>query len=170
MDISFVESFARRLNSPLGLAFSAIMFVAIFAASPVVLGWRAFAQRFPATGRPAGDAFVFASAWMRADSFPAGYGHCLTVTVGDAGIRISMFILFRFFHPTILVPWSAIDSVAEETFFLSRRTVVAIRGFDRRLGLAGAAGERVSATFERMKSAPRDYGIREQTVPNQDGP
>ena len=88
---------------------------------------------------------------MRADTLPAGYGNCLTVTVGDAGIGISMLFLFRFLHPTILVPWSAIDSVVEEPFFFSRRTVVAIRGFDRRLGLAGAAGARVRATFERMK-------------------
>jgi hypothetical protein len=170
LDISFVESLARRLASPLGLALFVTMFVATVAALSVVLGWRAFAQRFPATGRPAGDAFHFASASMRADNLPAGYGGCLTVTVGDAGIWISMFFLFRFLHPTIFVPWSAIDSVVEESFFFSRRTVVAIRGFDRRLGLVGAAGERVGATFERMKGSSREHGVREQTVPNQDRP
>ena len=170
MEISFVESLARRLASPLGLALFVMMFVATFAALSVALGWRAFAQRFPATGRPVGDAFHFASALMRADSLPAGYGRCLTVTVGEGGIWISMFFLFRFCCPTILVPWSAIDSVVDERFFFSRRTVVAIRGFDRRLGLDGAAGERVRVTFERMKGSSREHGIREQTVPNQDGP
>jgi hypothetical protein len=152
LDISFVESLARRLASPPGVALFVVLFVAAIAGNSVVLGWRAFAQRFPATGRPAGDTFHFASAWMRADNLPAGYGRCLTVTVGEAGIGISMFFLFRFLHPTILVPWSAIDSVVDESFFFSRRTVVAIRGFDRRLGLSGAAGERVRATFERMRN------------------
>ena len=73
MDISFVESLARGLASPLGVVLFAMMFVAAFAGQSVVLGWRAFAQRFPATGRPTGDAFHFSSAWMRADNLPAGY-------------------------------------------------------------------------------------------------
>jgi hypothetical protein len=170
LDISFVESLARRLASPLGVVLLVMMFAATFAVLSVALGWRAFAQRFPATGRPAGDLFYFASASMRAHNLPAGYGGCLTVTVGEAGIWINMFFLFRFWYPTILVPWSAIDSVVDAPFFFGRRTVVAIRGFDRRLGLDGAAGKKVRVTFERMKASSRPHGNREQTVPNQDGP
>jgi len=170
LDISFVESLARRLASPLGLVLFVMMFVATVALLSVALGWRAFAQRFPATGRPMGDAFYFASASMRADNLPAGYGGCLTVTVGEAGIWINMFLLFRFWYPTILVPWSAIDSVVDERFFFSRRAVVAIHGFDRRLALDGAAGERVRVTFARMKVSPGSAAFANKTVPNQDRP
>jgi hypothetical protein len=146
--------------------FAVVIWAATLTALSVGGGWRALAQRFPATARPAGAIWSFTSATFRTRLLPIHYGNCVTVTVGDAGVRLSILFVFRAMHPPIMIPWSAIESLAREAGSLRRRTaVLAIRDFDRRIVLYGHAGEKVASTFDRLRgSASLDGGRRSRPI------
>ena len=69
------------------------------------------------------------------------------MTVGAAGVRLGMLFLLRIMHPPIFIPWTAIQSVTHEDAFFRPRTLVRLKGSERRFVLYGAAGERVASTF-----------------------
>jgi hypothetical protein len=147
-----------------------LFFVAIWMGACVAVamlaGWPALAQRFRATGSPAGQMYFFVSGAMRTGFLPLGYQKCLTITVGEAGIRIRMLFLFRVLHAPLLIPWSAIDLVTRQTGAFGRKgAVIAIRDFDRRLVLYGKAAEKVATTFDKLKgSASLDGGRRSRPL------
>ncbi|HEY7373221.1 MAG TPA: hypothetical protein VIF57_13750 [Polyangia bacterium] len=146
--------------------FAVIIWAATLTALSIGGGWRALAQRFPATGPRAGAMWSFTSATFRTRLLPVHYGNCVTVAVGDAGVRLGMLFVFRAMHPPILIPWSAIDSVGRQAGSLHRRAaVLAIRDFDRRVVLYGNAGEKVASTFDRLRgSASLDGGRRSRPI------
>ena len=146
--------------------FAVVIWAATLTALSIGGGWRALAQRFPATGRPAGAIWSFSSATFRTRLLPIHYGNCVTVTVSDAGLRIDVLFVFRPMHPPILIPWSAIDSVGRKSGSLRRRAaVLAIRDFERRVVLYGNAGEKVASTFDRLRgSASIDGGRRSRPI------
>jgi hypothetical protein len=158
------------IAEPLLLLLYPLFLVAIWGATLTALsiggGWRTLALRFPATARPAGQLWTFASGALRTRLLPIHYGSCLTVTVGETGVGVRILFVFRPLHAPLLIPWSAIDSVTREAGSLRRRAaVIAVRDFDRRLVLYGNAGEKVAATFERMKaSATLDPGRRSKPI------
>lgn len=120
----------------------------------VLSGWRTLARRFPAVKAADGERFHFASAKMgRVAWFPVNYGGCLIVTVGPAGLSVSIYLPLRFFCPEFFIPWTAVESVEDRSTALSRRTVVRIRGSSIWIALRGSAGESVAATFAHSKEA-----------------
>jgi hypothetical protein len=145
------SSLDRLADPGLFLPFFVIMWVGITAVLSVVGGWGELGRRFPATTRPDGETFSFVSGALNAGMLPVGYGNCLFVTVGSAGVRLSVLFLFRILHPPLLIPWTAIEAVTRERHWFTWRTVVRIRDFDRRLALYGRAGEEVAAVHARMK-------------------
>jgi hypothetical protein len=38
------------------------------------------------------------------------YNGCLNITVNKTGIRLSLLVIFRFFHPPISIPWDDIET------------------------------------------------------------
>jgi hypothetical protein len=64
-------------------------------------GWFALAQRFPGREKPQGIRFGHQSAgfgWV-------DYNGCLTIHVDQVGLWITIWPLFRFAHPPLLLPW-----------------------------------------------------------------
>jgi hypothetical protein len=67
-------------------------------------GWKRVAQRYAAPSAPEGRKYC-----MQSCSFSwVGYNGCLTIIVSPAGIHLSLWPLFRFSHPALLIPWSAL--------------------------------------------------------------
>ena len=110
-------------------------------------GWRRLAARFPASSGIDGETYRFASMSLGAGLLPVHYRNSMFVTVGRSGLSMSVFILFRVMHPPLFIPWSAVETVQPERFWLVNHTVVYIRGFDKRLLFRGRAGKKILEAF-----------------------
>jgi hypothetical protein len=93
-------------------------------------GWRSFAERYPASNRPAGQSYV--SPRTRFAGFYARYGNVVRVIFTDDGVYFSVLFLFRAFHSPFLVPWRSVARVERERGFFGDRY---------RLDIEDAAGE-----------------------------
>lgn len=110
-------------------------------------GWSRLASEFRARADARGESFRFASMSLGTGLFPARYRNALTVTVGPAGIGLSVNFLFRLLHPPLFIPWPAVESArAERSLFVSG-TAVYLRGFDKRLFFRGRAGRKILEAF-----------------------
>jgi hypothetical protein len=111
-------------------------------------GWRSLSQRFSETIQIEGDRFRFASAGMGVIAwFPVNYSNCLFLTVGRAGISISLLFIFRILSPTLYIPWSQVQSVEEKRGLLGRRIIVYLRDSAIKITWFGRAGKRVLEAF-----------------------
>jgi hypothetical protein len=75
------------------------------------------------------------------------YRNALFVTVGRSGLSLSVLFLFRVLHPPLFIPWSAVEAVRPERFWLVNRTAVYLRGFDKRMLFRGRAGQKILEAF-----------------------
>lgn len=80
-------------------------------------GWRALASAYPVTTHSDGEQFHFRSARLRA----VNYSSSLHFRATPSGLLVSVFLPFRPFHPSFLVPWS--DIRAENVRRLFRQQV-----------------------------------------------
>ena len=93
-------------------------------------GWRSFAERYPASSRPAGSAHN--SPRTRFASFISRYGNVVRVIFTADGVYFSVLFLFRPFHSPFLVPWDSVKRIEKKRGFL----------FDHyQLDIEDAAGE-----------------------------
>lgn len=93
---------------------------------------------------------------------PVNYSNCLTLTIGDRGIRLAILFPFRFGSPPLFIPWLMIESVTAKRFLFWRYVQIRIRDRRPRLSLHGRAGRRVLETYDRriatqarLKRSPR---------------
>jgi hypothetical protein len=124
----------------LWLAFSG--FLSIFG------GWHELAERFSDGKFLDGERFRFRSGAIGGKLFPVNYGNCLFVTVGREGFALSVFLLFRFMHPTLVIPWSAVERCEPVRFFLVHYVAVYVTGFKRRILFSGNMGEKILDTWK----------------------
>lgn len=47
----------------------------------------------------------------------ASYGRCLTLGSGPSGLYLATMPLFRFRHPSLLIPWTDIEVKRRKVFF-----------------------------------------------------
>ncbi len=69
-------------------------------------GWASLAQAYRLTGDFPAQRWSFQSAAMR---WYAHYGSCLTVAADSTGLYLSVWAIFRMFHPALFIPWSEIS-------------------------------------------------------------
>jgi len=103
------------------LGFAAIWCVTIFLVARLS-GWHRLAELYPATEPPAGRVFR----WQAARIGWSDYNGCLTITVGPAGLGLSVLWLFRPGHPPLLVPWSSLRVLQVHDGWLIRGITVAV--------------------------------------------
>lgn len=106
-------------------------------------GWRALAKRYRNATRRAGKLFPFASVGMR---LGVGYGNCVFVRVDSEGIGVSVFPLFRFFHPKLFIPWSAISGCRCERTWDGDYTVVDVSEPTIQMRFSGKLGRAIYET------------------------
>ena len=68
-------------------------------------GWWSLSQYYHSRPSNIRKKWLFQTAAMR---FMTGYGNCLNVCVTDRGLLLSVFFIFRFGHPPLLIPWEDI--------------------------------------------------------------
>lgn len=140
-----VMSFPPDPSSPWFLAFFAAMWFGACGLLAVLSGWASFASEWRALAEPKGDRFRMRSGSIGMRFFPVGYGNCLTVTVSEQGLGLSLLFLFRFMCPPLFIPWSQIASVKEGRFLFVQHVVVQPANHWSRIKLYGAVAERVLA-------------------------
>jgi hypothetical protein len=127
-------------------------------------GWRRFAAFFPESRMPAGqtpevERFNMATVWFGKDgssSLGSTHAGVAIVELGEAGIRVSAIALFRPFHPSFFVPWSAVAGCTRDRFVLLDRTFLDLVGCPMRLRFTDPVGAAVLARFEAGgRGAPR---------------
>ncbi len=83
-------------------------------------GWADLVPKYSAPRVPFGKKLGAVSGW-----FPRSrYQSSLAVWLSPDGLFIRPMILFRGFHPALLIPWTSVTSVSEEKEFMSKWTVV----------------------------------------------
>ena len=75
-------------------------------------GWTALAKAYPAGEQPVGGAmFRRRSGQMK---WRLKYDRCLRVIIHRTGIYVVPHLVFRLFHPPVLLPWREVQSVTEK--------------------------------------------------------
>jgi hypothetical protein len=101
-------------------------------------GWATLAKAFPARARPGGTAFAGLSLQLG----PAtSYGGCITAVFSPDGLFLVPFVLFRFAHRPLLIPWDNVGAPVEQICLGFRLVHLPITGARRscRLGLSRRA-------------------------------
>lgn len=83
-----------------------------------VSGWRRLGRAFAAPGpAPAGRRRRFQTAHF---GWFAHYERCLLLILAEPGLYLRPMVIFRFWHPPLLIPWGAITAEERRTLFLLR--------------------------------------------------
>ena len=112
----------------------------------LVGGWHALAKRYRCTTSAPGKLYSFASMGLGRGLFPVSYGSCLFVRLDSAGIALSVFPLFRFFHPKLFIPWSAVSDCKRERFWFMNCTAVYVSEPQTRMLFIGRFGRELYET------------------------
>jgi len=93
-----------------------LVWLAASAAVSMMGGWWALSDRY-ATSEPA----PLSQKWMVSGALGwTSYNNVLIVGQSEAGLRLSVFPLFRFCHPPLLIPWSEIRCIERtQSLFIS---------------------------------------------------
>lgn len=131
-----------------------LFFVGLWCAICCILslssGWYALSKTYSrrTTTPTPGQTFGMSSMSVRSASslfgaLPARYNNCLSITVGQQGIDISMFPLWRLLHPPLLIPWNAIESCTEAQDWLSRYVQVTLVTSQKQFIFHGKAADAI---------------------------
>jgi hypothetical protein len=122
---------------------SVVFWLAICGALSLVSGWYHLAERFKSDESIDGERFRFRSGAIGWGAFPVSYGSCLFATVGSKGFTLSILFPFRFLHPRLVVPWSAVERCEHVKFCFMKQVAVHVAGFNRRLLFGGPLGRKI---------------------------
>lgn len=103
-----MESFP--LSTVLNLLFFVAMWAFVSVALAVVGGWEQLAERYRGRLSAARQSAPMASGSLNRFGFPARYGNCLNVAVGDEGVQLSAIPIFALGAPRLVIPWSDLGS------------------------------------------------------------
>ena len=120
----------------------------------VLGGWHGLAARY---AEPDGfdvepeQRFRFRSILLRRlPWFPARYRGCVTVSLTPLGCHLAVLVVFRFRHPPLLIPWSAMVRCEEGSLLGFRWTDVEVRDADPVIRIYASAGAAVAAEWRRQ--------------------
>ncbi len=114
MEIADLFSFIEQNFPYLIPIFFVILWVIVAKAISIISGWKELAEKYPVRTPFSGERHNFQSARMRRGM---NFNNCLTVGANHMGLFLSMFVIFRFGHPPIFIPWSEISASLEKGRF-----------------------------------------------------
>ena len=123
----------------------AVLWLAVTGILAYWSGWATLAERFRFHDSVQGERFRFASGSMGRRWIPVSYGNCLFVTVTPSGLRLSLFVPFRFLSPPLWVAWADLEAVIQKRFLLVSVTTLVLKETWPRITLRGAAGRALYA-------------------------
>jgi hypothetical protein len=121
-------------------------------------GWHALASSFRAEEKifripelNQGKRFRCASLTMGRKYFPINYGNCLTIQISNEGFRNKMWLLLRFLHPLLFIPWRNVERCKREKVLLFfSRTAVYLNNRQHPLRFQGAAGKEIFDVYSQQ--------------------
>jgi len=126
-------------------------------------GWHSLAKRFrreETTFRISGgpvEKYRWTSLKMGLPFFPTNYGNCVTVSLSDDGLGLTVMPLFRPMHPPLLIPWTAIESCTiDKEMRIFDRTNIQVRELANPLRIYGRAGRAIDAYWTLMSQTRSD--------------
>lgn len=130
-----------------------VLWCAVGAILSLVGGWYHLASAFPvsASGTADGPRFRFASGSVGVRWLPVSYRSVLFCTVSSSGLQLSVLPLFRFMHPPMFIPWSAVESADRERWWLMTVMALSLRSTSRQVRLVGKAGTAAFEAYERHR-------------------
>jgi len=101
-------------------------------------GWYFTARAFPLPERSLGQGaeFTFQSVSI---GILGNYRSCIHLTAGEEGVIMRPFILYRFLHRPIFIPWGAMTDPAGSDFLMFKG--VSFRAGNRKITVRGSAAE-----------------------------
>ncbi|HEU4884733.1 MAG TPA: hypothetical protein VFT45_20925 [Longimicrobium sp.] len=137
---------------PLFPIFFAAMWFGITGALGALGGWGELARlyREPADMvRAPVQRFSMGSVDLRRGTFslPMNYSNCVVVEISAAGLHLRTWLPFRFRHPPLLIPWSAMERVQTGTFLFWRVLTISPRGVGTRMRLYGGPARAVEQVW-----------------------
>jgi hypothetical protein len=138
---------------PLFPIFFVAMWVGIIGAIGEMGGWGELARlyREPAgTVRAPVQRFSMGSLDLRRGTFslPMNYGNCVVVEIAAAGLHLRTWFPFRFRHPPLLIPWSAMERVQTGRILFWRVLTIHPRGVGTRMRLYGGPARAVEQVWQ----------------------
>ena len=104
-------------------------FVFIAVVWPRIIGWHALAKRYRTRECHEGLSFSFATL-LRFGGL-CGYMNCISVRVGEQGLRIALSppssLLLGLGHPPLFIPWTAIASCERKQRMFGSVTILQIK-------------------------------------------
>jgi hypothetical protein len=118
-------------------------------------GWHRLAGRFPVSSSAAvqGRRFRFVSGAVGLGLLPVSYRSCLFCMVSSVGLELSVFPIFRFMHPPMFIPWSAVEEATRERWWFISVATLRLRGFSQQVRLVGKAGAAALEAYECYRDA-----------------
>jgi hypothetical protein len=117
-----------------------LLVLAVSGTISFVGGWFFLARMFPDRAFAASHLFSSTSGYF--GRVIGGYGRCVSLAVSSSGLRLSIFPLFRAFHPPIVIPWQQVVGCTRTRFLGLREGVrLNIVGWPRPIYLYGFLGK-----------------------------
>ena len=96
-----------------------VFFSFLLAMLSIIGGWHRLAKKYATKAKPEGKRFYMVSGRVGIVS----YGNCLNVVVGESGLYLSMFPIFRAFHSPLLIPWHDLHGFREWPSWLPKWSI-----------------------------------------------
>ena len=80
-----------------------------------ISGWATLANDYRSSEPFQGERLRLQSAALR---WKTGYNNCLTVGTNYFGLYLSAFVILRFGHPNLFIPWADISAVRKKGFLI----------------------------------------------------
>lgn len=116
-------------------------------------GWYHLAAQFKSDALVEGELFRLRSGSMGWEAFPISYRSTLFATVGAQGFALSVLFPFRFLHPQLVIPWSAVERCEYVKVWFADRVAVHIAGCSRRLLFSGDLGATILEAWTHSRRA-----------------
>lgn len=118
-------------------------------------GWSELARQYrepPGQERESLAYFPMASAglWRPWMPLPVSYNNCLVVDVARAGVHLRTWRIFRFLHPPLFIPWTAMERLQPGRFLFFPTLTVHVRGAGTRIWLLGGGAQAVEEAWGQL--------------------
>ena len=82
---------------------------------------------------------------------PVSYGNCINAWIDSGGLYLQPTLIFRPFHPMLLLRWTQIQSIKERRTLFFRRIVVRMAEDVPELIFYGRLGSALMMNWRRLK-------------------
>jgi hypothetical protein len=114
----------------------------------LVGGWNALAGPYRDLGDAEGRAYRVSSISIKRGLLPIDYGNCVSVRISSGGVRLAVWLPFRWFHPPLFIPWTAIPHCEGGRHWLRKCTTIQLADPPTTIRFYGRAGRDILATYD----------------------